>query len=30
MGRYILLKETQEGQVSEADRQQHLAQFQLD
>jgi carbamoyltransferase len=30
MGRYILLKDTQESHVTEADRQEHLAQFQLD
>ena len=30
MGHYILLKETQESRISEAERQEHLAQFQLD
>ncbi len=30
MGHYILLKETQDSRISEADRQDHLAQFQLD
>ena len=30
LGRHILLKEPQQQQMSEADREAHLAQFQLD